>query len=125
MSLFLRKHFKASGPCLLEQGLLLLLLPGVLLRLELLHVLLLLSLDEVLQAHSSHEELGLDENKCREAQQSLLFQMKNVTVRTSLPHVLNNLDVESLRPGEDVPSLRSGPLAPAPLGEGLYSPGRE
>ena len=70
MSLFLRKQFKASGPGLLEQGLLLLLLPGVLLRLELLHVLLLLSLDEVLQAHSSHEELGLDEDKCQEAEQS-------------------------------------------------------
>ena len=52
------------------QGLLLLLLPGVLLRLELLHVLLLLSLDEVLQAHSSHEELGLDEDECQEAQRS-------------------------------------------------------
>ena len=70
MSLFLRKQFKASGPGLLKQSLLLLLLPGVLLRLELLHVLLLLSLDEVLQAHSSHEELGLDEEKCQEAQRS-------------------------------------------------------
>ena len=70
MSPFLRKQFKASGPGLLEQGLLLLLLPGVLLRLELLHVLLFLRLDEVLQAHSSHEELGLDEKKCQEAQRS-------------------------------------------------------
>ena len=70
MSLFLRKQFKASGPGLLKQSLLLLLLSGVLLRLELLHVLLLLSLDEVLQAHSSNEELGLDEDKCQEAQQS-------------------------------------------------------
>ena len=70
MSLFLRKQFKASGPGLLEQGLLLLLLPGVLLGLQLLHVLLLLSLDEVLQAHASHEELGLDGNQCQDSQQS-------------------------------------------------------
>ena len=50
-------------PCLLQQCFLLLLIPGVLLRLKLLDMLKLLSLDEVLQANSSNQELGLKKKK--------------------------------------------------------------
>ena len=47
-------------PGLLKQGLLLLLLPCVLLRLQLLNMVQLLSFYEVLQANPSHQKLGLE-----------------------------------------------------------------
>ena len=47
-------------PGLLKQGLLLLLLPCVLLRLQLLDMVQLLSFYEVFQANPSHQELGLE-----------------------------------------------------------------
>ena len=52
----------------------------------------------------------------------LTFSKGECDGETSL---FNNLEFECLRPGGDVPSLRSGPLAPAPLEEELYSPSRE
>ena len=57
------KSFLFFPPCLLQQCFLLLLIPGVLLRLKLLDMLKLLGLDEVLQANSSNQELGLKKKK--------------------------------------------------------------